>query len=83
MYGRVIDGSFEAPRARSAWGYSDGTFMPQSEKSEACIAEYGRYALGGRALAERARGASIPTIYLTAGHVRARAEFTPPVEGVT
>ncbi len=38
-------------RARSAWRYFDGTFMPESEKSEAYLADYERYAIGGRARA--------------------------------
>jgi len=41
-------------RARSAWRYFDGTFMPESEKSEAYLAEYERYAAGGRARASLA-----------------------------
>jgi hypothetical protein len=41
-------------RARTAWRYFDGTFMPESEKLEAHRLEYERYAAGGRA---RARGA--------------------------
>ena len=42
-------------RARNAWRYADGTFMPESEKFEAYREEYERYAAGGRA---RARGAA-------------------------
>jgi hypothetical protein len=38
-------------RARSAWRYFDGTFMPESEKFEADRLEYERYARGGRARA--------------------------------
>jgi hypothetical protein len=42
-------------RARTAWRYVDGTFMPESEKTEAYRAEYERYAAGGRARARSAR----------------------------
>lgn len=35
-------------RARSAWRYFDGTFMPESEKEAAYLEEYERYAAGGR-----------------------------------
>lgn len=45
-------------RARSAWRYLDGTFMPEWEKDEAYRAEYDRYARGGRARAASARRAS-------------------------
>jgi hypothetical protein len=48
-------------RARSAWRYQDGTFMRESEREAAIeewkLAEYERYARGGRrraALAQRA-----------------------------
>ncbi len=41
-------------RARRAWRYFDGTFMPESEKLEAYRLEYERYAAGGRARAMRA-----------------------------
>ena len=41
-------------RTRNAWRYSDGTFMPESEKSEAYRDEYERHAAGGRARAARA-----------------------------
>ena len=41
-------------RARTAWRYLDGTFMPESEKIEAHQAEYECRAAGGR---ERARTA--------------------------
>ena len=44
-------------RARSAWRYFDGTFMPESEKSEANIAGYERHARGGRACAISRRAA--------------------------
>jgi hypothetical protein len=44
-------------RARRAWQYFDGTFMPESEKQEAYWNEYQRYAAGGRARAARARRA--------------------------
>jgi hypothetical protein len=45
-------------RARTAWRYIDGTFMPESEKSEAYREEYERFAAGGRARAAQARRAS-------------------------
>lgn len=45
-------------RARSAWRYSDGTFMPESEKFEAYCEEYERYAAGGRARAAVANRAA-------------------------
>lgn len=41
-------------RTRIAWRYSDGTFMPESERIEAYRDEYERYAAGGRARAARA-----------------------------
>jgi hypothetical protein len=41
-------------RARAAWRYFDGTFMPESEKSEAYLADYECYAAGGRARAQSA-----------------------------
>jgi hypothetical protein len=41
-------------RAKSAWGYFDGTFMPQSEKEASYLEEYERYAAGGRARAASA-----------------------------
>jgi hypothetical protein len=41
-------------RAKSAWRYFDGTFMPDSEKEVANVEEYERYALGGRARAATA-----------------------------
>ena len=41
-------------RAKSAWRYFDGTFMPESEKQTAYVEEYERYAVGGRARANRA-----------------------------
>ncbi len=44
-------------RAHRAWRYSDGTFMPESEKFEAYRAEHERYAAGGRARARNARRA--------------------------
>ena len=44
-------------RARNAWRYFVGTFMPESEKSEAYLADYERYAAGGRARAAAARRA--------------------------
>ena len=36
-------------RARGAWRYLDGAFMPESEKHEAHRLEYERFAAGGRA----------------------------------
>jgi len=55
-------------RAREAWRYSDGTFMPNTERKaaiEECeLEEYERYAPGGRARAARAKrgadGAFLP-----------------------
>lgn len=44
-------------RARNAWRYDDGTFMPESEKVAAYAKEYERYAAGGRARAARAQRA--------------------------
>ena len=41
-------------RARSAWRYLDGSFMPECEKDEAYREEYERFAAGGRARAETA-----------------------------
>lgn len=58
-------------RARTAWRYNNGTFMPESEKSEAYREEYERFAAGGRARASQARRASdgtfLPRIELTSG----------------
>ncbi len=45
-------------RARTAWRYSDGTFMPESEKYEAYREERERYSAGGRARAAKALRAS-------------------------
>ncbi len=45
-------------RARGAWRYFDGTFMPESEKLEVYREEYERYAAGGRARAATARRAT-------------------------
>ena len=45
-------------RAKGAWRYLDGTFMPESEKEVMYIQEYERYAAGGRARASRAQRAS-------------------------
>jgi hypothetical protein len=42
-------------RAKSAWRYFNGTFMPESEKRAAYLQEYERYAAGGRARAFKAR----------------------------
>jgi len=48
-------------RASIAWRYSDGTFMPESERAAAIeefeLAEYERYAAGGRKRAATARRA--------------------------
>ena len=41
-------------RARNAWRYLDGTFMPEAEKAEAYSEEYERHAAGGRARARTA-----------------------------
>jgi hypothetical protein len=53
--------SAEGTRARwrtsslpTAWRYFDGSFMPESVKLEARIAEYERTAIGGRKRAETA-----------------------------
>jgi hypothetical protein len=45
-------------RARQAWRYSDGTFMPESEKFAAYREEYERHAAGGRARAKVAARAT-------------------------
>jgi hypothetical protein len=45
-------------RARKAWRYFDGTFMPESAKFEAYREEYERYAAGGRVRAANARRAA-------------------------
>jgi hypothetical protein len=42
-------------RARTAWRYFDGTFMPESEKEAAYFGDYERYAVGGRIRARTAR----------------------------
>ena len=46
-------------RAKTAWRYSDGTFMPEAERTMAIeefeLAEYERYAAGGRARAASAK----------------------------
>ncbi len=42
-------------RAKTAWRYIDGTFMPESVKQAAYKFEYERYASGGRARAASAR----------------------------
>jgi hypothetical protein len=44
-------------RAKSAWRYLNGTFMPESEKLELYRCEYERYAAGGRARTANARRA--------------------------
>lgn len=41
-------------RARTAWRYLDGSFMPESVKNEAYREEYERHAAGGRARAASA-----------------------------
>jgi hypothetical protein len=51
-------------RARIAWRYFDGTFMPESVKDEARISEYERYATGGRARAARAKRATDGTFLM-------------------
>jgi len=38
-------------RARTAWRYIDGTFIPESERFEAYREEYERYVASGRARA--------------------------------
>jgi hypothetical protein len=45
-------------RARTAWRYLDGTFMPESEKEAAYLEEYERYGKGGRARSATAMRAS-------------------------
>jgi MTH538 TIR-like domain (DUF1863) len=45
-------------RAKTAWRYLDGTFMPESEKEAASLDECERYAAGGRARARSAVRAS-------------------------
>jgi hypothetical protein len=45
-------------RARDAWRYFDGTFMPESRKYEAYHIEHERFAAGGRARAANARRAN-------------------------
>jgi hypothetical protein len=42
-------------RARTAWRFLDGTFMPESKKLEACLEAYERQAAGGRARAATAQ----------------------------
>lgn len=54
-------------RAKGAWRYLDGTFMPESEKEAAYLEEFERYAAGGRA---RARAASRCTDGTFAQNVR-------------
>ncbi len=41
-------------RARSAWRYFNGTFMPDSEKEATYFEQYERHAAGGRARAKKA-----------------------------
>jgi hypothetical protein len=50
-------------RARTAWRYLDGTFMPESEKEAAYLEEYERYARGGRARAQNAKRAPDGTFF--------------------
>jgi hypothetical protein len=38
----------DALALETAWRYFDGTFMPESAKFDAHLAEYERYAAGGR-----------------------------------
>jgi len=45
-------------RARTAWRYVDGTFMPESEKQKVYREEYERYAAGGRERAAHATRAA-------------------------
>jgi hypothetical protein len=78
LIGEAIEGFAQAMRARSqrgrpgglararrAWRYFDGTFMPESEKFEAYRAEYERYAAGGRARASHASRAPNGTFQRT------------------
>jgi hypothetical protein len=53
-------------RARTAWRFFDGTFMPESEREAVALEEYERYAVGGRARAARAQCASDGT-FLASG----------------
>jgi hypothetical protein len=52
-------------RARTAWRYLDGTFMPESEKEAAYLEEYERYAKGDRARSATAIRASDGTFLRT------------------
>lgn len=52
-------------RARTAWRYFDGTFMPESEKEAAYAEEYERYAKGGRGRAAAAQRAADGTFLST------------------
>jgi hypothetical protein len=54
-------------RARSAWRHFDGTFMPESAKLEALVADYERYAASGRARAAEATRATDGTFMRTEG----------------
>jgi hypothetical protein len=45
-------------RAQNEWRYLDGTFMSESQKHEACLADYERYAVGDRTRAAQAARAS-------------------------
>ena len=52
-------------RAKTAWRYFDGTFMPESETEAAYLEEYERYAKGGRARSATALRASDGTFLCT------------------
>jgi len=45
-------------RVQRAWRYLDGAFMPESEKHEAFLQYYERFAAGGRARAAQAARAT-------------------------
>jgi hypothetical protein len=51
-------------RARWAWPYPDGTFMPEAEVHEAAGQEYERFARGGRARASAAKRAADGTFLM-------------------
>jgi hypothetical protein len=52
-------------RAKGAWRYFDGTFMPEAGKREFYLQEYERYAAGGRARARTAHRHSDGTFEAT------------------
>ena len=62
-------------RARTAWRYLDGTFMPEAERAAAIeefeLADYERYAAGGRARARTAQRVPDGT-FLSSGSEGAR-----------